>query len=198
MKVKLKYLAIAWCILFAITLWAFVDSLSATVTRPFIRNTELKWSSYHAYKILEDEYIVKVKDVRDLITASKQNKAWARKTVKKLKLKKLKPKKRVLKILKYIKKLYRYDIKVRFIEDARRLKRANCAAYADTMYILCKASGIPVRYIIGYDGDACHAWCRVKIGKKWYWSDPTRNDGLYGYALSRTLWTDYHNIVDEW
>lgn len=198
MKIKLRTLIIVWVILFSLTLWLFVDSLSATITRPLIPKTDLKWSSYHAYKLLADDQLVKTKDVRRLIEAAQQNQAWAKRTVKKLKLMKLSPKKRVLRILRYIARLYTYDIRVRFVEDARRLKRANCAAYADTMYILCKASGIPVRYIIGYDGDACHAWCRVKINKKWYWSDPTRNDGLYGYALSRTLWTDYHNIIDEW
>ena len=197
MRIKIKTLFIVWAVLFLLALWAFVDSLSAT-TRPIIKNSELKWSSYHAYKLLADDQLVKSKDVRQLIEAAQQNKAWARKTVKKLKLMRLSPKKRVLRILRYTARLYTYDIKVRFVEDARRLKRANCAAYADTMYILCKASKIPVRYIIGYDGAECHAWCRVKIGRKWYWSDPTRNDGLSGYTLSRTLWTTYHRIIEEW
>lgn len=198
MRIKLKTLFIVWVLLLALTLWLFVDSLSATITRPLIPKTDLKWSSYHAYKLLADDQLVKTKDIRQLIEAARQNQAWARRTVKKLKLMKLSPKKRVLRILRYIARLYTYDIRVRFVEDARRLKRANCAAYADTMYILCKASKIPVRYIIGYDGAECHAWCRVKIGRKWYWSDPTRNDGLNGYALSRTLWTAHHRIFEEW
>lgn len=198
MKIKLRTLFIVWAVLLLLTLWAFVDSLSATITRPLIPKTDLKWSSYHAYKLLADDGLIKSKDVRDLIESIQQNKAWARKTVKKLKLMRLSPKKCVLRILRYIARLYTYDIKVRFVEDARRLKRANCAAYADTMYILCKASKIPVRYIIGYDGAECHAWCKVKIGRKWYWSDPTRNDGLNGFALSRTLWTTHHRIFEEW
>lgn len=197
MKVKLRTLVIAWCLLFGITLWMFVDSLSANITRPLIGKSELRWSSYHAYKLIEDRETVKTSDVRDLITSARDNEQWARKTVKKLKLMKLKPRKRVRRIFDYVYWTYTYDRTYTWLEQARVAKRANCSAYADSFYALCKASNIPVRYVIGWADNGrnawWHAWNRVRINKKWYWVDPT-----WGRWISRKLWSSHSQIVEEW
>ena len=124
MKVKLRTLVIAWCLLFGITLWLFVDSLSASITRPLIRQSELRWSSYHAYELIENRETVKTSDVRSLIESARDNEQWARKTVKKLKLMKLKPRKRVRKIFDYIYWNYTYDRTYTWLEQARVAKTA--------------------------------------------------------------------------
>lgn len=197
MKVKLRTLVIAWCLLFGITLWLFVDSLSASITRPLIRQSELKWSSYHAYKLLTDTETVKTSDVENLIESTRDNEAWARKTVKRLKLMRLKPRKRVRKIFDYVYWNYTYDRSFIWLEQARVAKRANCSAYADIFYSLCKASNIPVRYVIGWADNGknawWHAWNKVRINKKWYWVDPT-----WGRWLSRQLWSSHSRIIEEW
>lgn len=197
MKIRLKTLVIAWCLLFAITLWLFVDSLSAGITRPLIGQSELKWSSYHAYKLLTDTEMVKTSDVRSLIESARDNEAWARKTVKRLKLMKLKPRKRARRIFEYVYWNYTYDRTYTWLEQARTAKRANCSAYADIFYSLCKASNIPVRYVIGWADNGknawWHAWNRVRINKKWHWVDPT-----WGRWISRKLWASHSQIVEEW
>lgn len=197
MKIKLRTLVIVWVLLFTLTLWLFVDSLSASITRPLIRKSELKWSSYHAYHCLMywngDAVTYSAKKLRQTLKACEGNKKWAYKMVKKLHLMRYPVKKRVRKIYNYIFYEYEYDFKYWYLEQARKAGYANCSAYADLFYVLCKASKIPVRYIIGIAGDEWHSWNRVKVGKRWYWIDCT-----WARYLSRKLWKDHYNIVEEW
>ena len=51
-------------------------------------------------------------------------------------------------------------------------KNGVCRNYAMYFYRLVKASGMEARFVTGGD----HAWCIVKIGKKWYGCDPTWAD----------------------
>ena len=196
MKVKLKYLAVAWALILALLLWAFIDSVSA-YTKPVIRYSELSWSSYRAYHSIKqwrydtDEMIVYMGKLRTTLKLGQTNKAWAKRKVKKWA--KYPVRKRVRKIFDYITENYEYDSDVVWIEDARRVGRANCSAFADLFYVLCKASKIPVRYIIGRAGGDWHSWNQVKVKKKWYWIDCT-----WGNWLSRKLWRSHSRIIEEW
>jgi len=201
MRIKLRTLVIVWVLLFALTLWAFVDSLSASITRPLIPKSELKWSSYHAYHSLlywdGDKVTYSAKKLRITLKACIGNKKWAKKMVKKLHLMRYPVKKRVAKIYEYIIDEYEYDSDYEWLEQARKKGRANCSAFADLFYALCKASKVPVRYIMGWTNDGesqgWHCWNRVKIKKKWYWIDCT-----WGHWLSRKLWRTHSRIIEEW
>lgn len=197
MKIKLRTLFIVWCVLLCITLWALVDSLSASITRPVIPKSELKWSSYHAYHCLlywdGDAVTYSASRIQQTLKACKANKKWAYKTVKRLHLMRYPVKKRVRKIFDYCFYEYDYNFNFWYLEQARKAKRANCSAYADLFYVLCKASKVPVRYIIGETDEGWHSWNRVKVGKKWYWIDCT-----WGRYLTRRLWRDHYHIVEEW
>lgn len=196
MKVKLRTLVIVWVLLLALTLWAFVDSLSASITRPIITQSELKWSSYRAYHCLAyhgDMVVFSNNRISQTLKACEKNKAWAKRMVKKLHLMRYPIKKRVRKIYNYIYWTYDYDSRYVWLEQARTSGWANCSAYADLFYVLCKASNIPVRYIIGKADGEWHAWNRVRIKKKWYWVDCT-----WDYWLSRKLWRTHSRIIEEW
>lgn len=201
MKIKLKTLFIVWVILLSLTLWAFVDSLSAGITRPVIPKSELKWSSYHAYHCIlywdGDKITYSASRIRQTLKACKANKKWAYKMVKRLHLMRYPVKKRVRKIFNYITENYGYDTRYIWLEQARGNARANCSAFADMFYALCKASKVPVRYVMGWTDDGVssgwHCFNKVKINKKWYWIDCT-----WGHWLSRKLWRTHSRIIEEW
>ena len=200
MRIKLKYLALAWALIMALLLWAFIDSVSA-YTKPVIRYSDLSWSSYHSYHCIKqwcddtDEMIIYMSKMRSTLRLGQTNKQWAKKKVRKWM--KYPVKKRVRKIFDYVTENYEYDSDVVWLEDARRVGRANCSAFADLFYVLCKASKIPVQYIIGWANNGTtagwHCWNRVKIKKTWYWIDCT-----WGSWLSRKLWKSHSRIIEEW
>ena len=197
MRIKLRTLFIVWVILFSLTLWAFVDSISAGITRPLIPKSELKWSSYHAYHSLlywdGDKVTFSAKRMRITLKACIGNKAWAKRMAKKLHLMRYPVKKRVRKIFEYITEDYEYDTDYIWLEQARKKGRANCSAFADMFYALCKASKVPVRYVIGKANGSWHCFNKVKIKKKWYWIDCT-----WDYWLSKKLWRTHSRIIEEW
>ena len=134
-------------------------------TRPVIRKSLLSWSSYHTYCCIIDrhdkEYTTVINDeIYNVLSAAQQNRKWAKKISKKLKLNKITKKKAVCKICKYIEDNYTYDSSQGWLEYAIKTHRANCSAYADLFYVLCKACKIPVRYIIGMaDGVEVYSHC---------------------------------------
>lgn len=71
--------------------------------------------------------------------------------------------------------------------------QGDCAAHAAAMYVLCKVQGIPVRYCIGGLSGSLHAWNRVKLGGRWYWTDETMERGP-----SRKLWDGYRYPMQMW
>lgn len=174
------------------------NNIEARTTRGFITNSSLKYSSYHAYKMLSEDKVITAKDVRQLLRIARQNEVWAKKITKKLKLNKLSQKRKTLRIIRWICRTYTYDTTQKYVEQARKTHGANCSAYADIMYCLCKSANIPVKYIIGYNDKVCHAWNRVKVGKRWYWCDTTMADAGYDRELSRQLWDGYGGIEEEW
>lgn len=201
MRVKLRTLFIVWAVLVSLTLWAFVDSLSAGITRPVIHQSELKWSSYHAYHCMlysgGDTATFSYSRINKTLKACKANKRWAKRTVKKLHLMRYPVKKRVKRIFNYVFENWDYDENAEWLETAIRTGTANCSAYADLFYVLCKASKIPVRYVIGWTDDGTvkgwHCWNRVKIKNKWHWIDCT-----WGLTPRRKLWKSHSRICETW
>ena len=87
-----------------------------------------------------------------------------------------KPKTRLRKIYKYCHRT-EYVAHVKTARDVFQKRQGDCAGISSAFYVLCKKNKIPCRYIIGWTDTGCHAWNRVKIGKRWYWCDATL--GIY-------------------
>lgn len=69
----------------------------------------------------------------------------------------------------------------------------DCAAHAAAVYVLCKVQGIPVRYVIGSWLGYLHAWNKVKLNGKWYWTDemieiPLERKLEDGYIGEMVMW----------
>lgn len=197
MQIKLHTLLTVWVLLMILALWALIDSLSAGITRPVIPKSELKWSSYHAYHSIlywdGDKVTYSMSRIRQTLKACEANKRWAKKMVKRLKLKKCSVRKKVSRIFTYITEGYEYDSAYIWLEQARRSGAANCSAFADLFYALCKAAKVPVRYIIGQADGGYHCWNRIRLKHTWYWIDCT-----WGLWLSKKLWKTHGRITEEW
>lgn len=141
-----------------------------------LRTEPLSWCPFKSY-LLVDKY-VEVKDYHDinwlLINAdlialvqddAEYNRTHARRY-------KGKPKTRLKKIYRYCHKT-EYVAHVKTARDVFEKRQGDCAGISSAFYVLCKKNKIPCRYIIGWTDTGCHAWNRVKIGKKWYWCDAT-------------------------
>lgn len=155
MRIRIRTLFIVWVLLTALALWALIDSLSAgRITRPLIPQSNLKWSSYHAYHCIimwdGDRVTYSASRIRQTLKACEGNRKWAKRMVKRLKLNKCSVKKKVQRIFDYIVTSYGYDSNYVWLEQARRSGAANCSAFADLFYALCKAAKVPVRYVIGH------------------------------------------------
>ena len=72
------------------------------------------------------------------------------------------------------------------VREVLDTKRGVCQDFAHLMIALCRALGLPARYVSGYlyngpgshlrGAQASHAWCEVFIpGRGWYGLDPTNN-----------------------
>ena len=72
------------------------------------------------------------------------------------------------------------------VREVLASKQGVCQDFAHLMIALCRAKGIPARYVSGYlyngtdsrlrGAQASHAWCEVFIpGRGWYGLDPTNN-----------------------
>lgn len=62
-------------------------------------------------------------------------------------------------------------------EESFKLQKGVCQDYAQVMLSICRAVGIPCRYVTGLlmgEGET-HAWVEVESGGKWYGLDPTNN-----------------------
>lgn len=194
-----KRILIAWVIL--LTLWASDSAYG--YTRSVIRFSDLSWSSYHAYHCIKmwddetDEMVIYMSKMRSTLKQAQRNRTWAKRMVKRLKLKRLSPRKRMNRICDYIEYHWSYDSSQTWVEQAIKSHRANCSAYADLVYILCKASGLPVRYYIGWvdtgTNRGWHCWNRVKVRKTWYWVDCT-----FGNFPKKKLWKTHSRIVECW
>ena len=85
-----------------------------------------------------------------------------------------------------------YAAHVKTAREVFTTHTGDCAGIAAAFYVLCKGKKIPVRYVIGWTEDSCHAWNQVKISDKWYWIDCT-----YGYWLSAKQFTG-RKVMEVW
>jgi transglutaminase-like putative cysteine protease len=94
------------------------------------------------------------------------------------------------------------------VSDTLQLRRGVCQDYAHLMISVCRAAGVPARYVSGYHfvGDlqggnadfeqASHAWVEVYIpGVGWYGIDPTNNAEIGGRYVKLGHGRDYKDIV---
>lgn len=78
-----------------------------------------------------------------------------------------------------VKKIYNYCLRteyvihVKYARDVFEKRQGDCAGIASAFYVMCRKNKIPVRYVIGWADNECHAWNRVKVNGKWYWIDAT-------------------------
>ena len=98
---------------------------------------------------------------------------------------------KVWQIYNYCKRT-KYVLHVKYASDVFQKRQGDCAAISAAFYVLCKAKHIPVRYVIGWEPNGCHAWNRVKIRKRWYWIDCT-----HGLWLSRKQYPN-RTILEMW
>ena len=80
------------------------------------------------------------------------------------------------------------------LDIALRTKYAKCTGYASLFMALCEMSNIKCCQVAGY-ANGGHDWNQVKIGKSWYYVDPTWNDSSRNkYLISKKLWSDHTKI----
>lgn len=92
------------------------------------------------------------------------------------------------------------------IREVLETKRGVCQDFAHVMTGLCRALGIPARYVSGYlynEGSdvlrgtqASHAWCEVYIPEHgWYGLDPTNNTFADERHIKLATGRDYHDAA---
>ena len=153
------------------------------------------WCPYKSYLII-DKY-VEVRDRNntnhilinaDIVSLVKDDADYNKSHAKRYKGK---PKTRLKKIYQYCHRT-EYTPHVKTAKEVFQTRKGDCAGISSAFYVLCKANKIPCRYIIGWTEDSCHAWNRVKIGKRWYWCDATL--GIYMKRKLPKGWS----IMEQW
>lgn len=97
-----------------------------------------------------------------------------------------------------IRRIYNYLLKTEYVlhkKTAREVfqdRQGDCAGVASAFYVMCKVKKIPVRYIIGWVDDGCHAWNLVKVNGKWWHIDCTS-----GTWLTKKPW-DHFTVMEMW
>lgn len=141
-----------------------------------LRKEPLCWCPYKSYQVVSEHARIENKnnknwliidtDITELVKDdAKYNRAHA-------KVYKGTQAEKVWQIYKYCKRT-KYVIHLKTAKDVFQDRQGDCAGIAEAFYVMCKKNKIPVRYVVGFDGNECHAWNRVKINGKWYWVDAT-------------------------
>lgn len=97
-----------------------------------------------------------------------------------------------------VKQIYRfckrtkYTAHVKSVQSVFEKRTGDCVGIASTLYVICKAKKIPVRFVIGWTPNGCHAWNCVKVGKKWYWVDATMDEWLSEKQFK------YRTVMEVW
>ena len=160
-----------------------------------LRQEPLCWCPFKAY-VLVERYVAITNRSNynalsinaDLIALTASDVAYNKAHAKRYKGK---AKTKVKKIYRYCEKT-EYKIHVKYARNVFETRQGDCAGISSAFYVLCKRNKIPCRYVIGFNGDVCHAWNRVKIKGKWYWIDATM-----GLWLSKELWDGY-SVMEMW
>lgn len=160
-----------------------------------LQTEPLTWCPFKSYTLVERYVVVRnhrnynTLDINaDLIELTKADVAYNKAHAKRYKGK---AKTKVKKIYRYCERT-EYKIHVKYARNVFETRQGDCAGISSAFYVLCKKNRIPVRYVIGFNGNVCHAWNRVKIKGKWYWIDCTMSR-----YLSRTLWDGY-SVMEIW
>ena len=85
-----------------------------------------------------------------------------------------------------------YVLHVKTAREVFEKRQGDCAGISSAFYVICKTNNIPVRYIIGWCGNTCHAWNMVRVKGKWFYVDCTMDK-----YLSKKLWKHY-SIMEKW
>lgn len=220
MKVKLKYLLIAWGVIIVLLLWAVKvnASLNSRVRltggqfgfksvslwelhqykdTTMMRRYPLCYCPYHAYlevwnnvRIFSGENRNWIAIETDLVDKLSEEAQSNRTFAKHFKVSGNR-KHRVWTLYRWCKRT-KYTVGKKYACDVFRTRCGDCAGIAAAFYVLCKAKKIPVRYVIGWTKSGCHAWNRVKVGGKWQWIDCT-----YGYWIQPEQF-DGRTVMEMW
>lgn len=146
-----------------------------------LRREPLCWCPFKAYTIVDNNVTIENRNnynwlivKTDLIARTAPDAQYNRAHAPRYKGK---AKTKVRKIYNYC-MATQYKIHVKSAKDVFQYRQGDCAAISEAFYVMCKKNKIPVRYVIGWCDGECHAWNRVKIGRKWYWIDATLGDWL--------------------
>lgn len=160
-----------------------------------LQTEPLTWCPFKSYVLVEKYVVVRnhrnynTLDINaDLIALTASDVAYNKAHAKRYKGK---VKTKVKKIYRYCERT-EYKIHVKYARNVFETRQGDCAGISSAFYVLCKKNHIPVRYVIGWNDNVCHAWNRVKIGRKWYWIDCTMSRWL-----SRELWDGY-SVMEMW
>ena len=210
MRIKLRTLIIAWLVIILAVLWAVKASASfdskvnkslsggkvSTVSMPMwylyqYRSTELMrkspmcWTPWNAYVTLDKYVHIRCEsdryylcfdgDVRKMLMPDA---VFNRKFAKTFRTSGSK-RQQFRQIYNYCRKT-RYKAHTKTARQVFQTRQGDCAGIASAFYVLCHAKRIPVRYVIGWTVDGCHAWNRVMLNATWYWIDCS-----HGLWLSR-------------
>ena len=148
-----------------------------------LRKAPMKWCPYKAYLEVEkavsvvnknnQNYLIIGANLKELLSAdANYNKSFA--TSYKVTGTK---RNRVKQIYRYC-KATKYTSHVKTAREVFTKRQGDCSGIASAFYVLCKAKGIPVRYVIGWTSTGCHAWNKVKVGMTWYWIDACTGNWL--------------------
>ena len=213
MKIKLRTFILAWVVIIALLFWG-IKSFGADLSGGTLETKSMAlWELYRyrdvtllrkfprcpykAYQLVRQYVTVEAKNNRryltvnaDLIALTREDAEFNRAFAKAFKARGS-PKRKVKVIYDYCCDV-RYTQSVKTAREVFQTGRGDCAGIAAAFYVLCKGQHIPVRYVIGWNSEGCHAWNRVKISGKWYWVDCTE------WNPPRTrLWKGY-SVMEMW
>ena len=220
MKIKIKYLLIAWGVIIVLLLWALTahGSLNNRVRltggqfgfksvslwelhqykdTTMMRRYPLSYCPYRAYlevwhhvSVFSGENKNWIQIDTDLVDKLSEEADYNRTFAKRFKVSGNR-KHKVWTIYRWCKRT-RYTEGKKYACDVFSTRQGDCAGIASAFYVLCKAKKIPVRYVIGWTRSGCHAWNRVKVNGKWYWIDCT-----FGYWFDKEQF-DGRYVMEMW
>ena len=162
-----------------------------------MRKSPLCWTPWNAYVVVDEYVHIRCKnnkyylcfdaDVRKMLMPDA---VYNRRFARAFKTKGTKAQ-QIRQIYNFCRKT-RYKAHVKTARQVFQTRHGDCAGIASAFYVLCKAKRIPVRYVIGWDEDYCHAWNRVMLNTKWYWIDCT-----HGLWLSREQF-EGRTVMEIW
>lgn len=97
-----------------------------------------------------------------------------------------------------VKQIYKFCKRTTYVPHAKTVqgviesRTGDCTGIASTFYVLCQANHIPVRFVIGWEPNGCHAWNQAKVNGEWYWVDAT-----HGKWLSKKQYKG-RSVMEKW